>query len=187
MTERNDQDVVFSVLEEADMPADLDLAIRDILVECFPHNADHYARTRDWHSAPSWSVVGLEPDGTVAAHCAMVERTVEVAGNRRVTVAGVQGFSVRPGLRGTGFSDRLMKRALDEARSRGIDAGLLFCLPKLEAVYGRMGWRTVHYPVTTRDESGNPVPLPEKNIAMVIPLNIEEFPEGTVDLLGPDW
>ncbi|MHB9027263.1 MAG: GNAT family N-acetyltransferase, partial [Candidatus Latescibacterota bacterium] len=173
--------------EEDHMPADLDRKIRGILVECFPHNTDHYAQTRDWHSKPVWVVVGLAPDGTVAAHCAMVEREVKIAGMHRVTVAGVQGFSVRRPWQGTGLSDRLMARALDEARKRGIGAGLLFCLPQLERLYERMGWRAVHHPVTMRDEMGNPEPLPEKNIAMAIPLNIDTFPGGAINLRGPDW
>lgn len=187
MKERDLREITFSVVEEALMPEDLDRKIRDTLVECFPHNADHYAQTRGWHSAPSWIVVGLTPDGMVAAHCAMVERTVEIAESRRVTVAGVQGFSVRPAWRGTGISGGLMARALEEARGRGIEAGLLFCLPKLEEVYARMGWRAVPYPVTMRDTEGNPAPLPEKNIAMAVPLNIPEFPAGVIDLRGPDW
>jgi predicted N-acetyltransferase YhbS len=132
-------------------------------------------------------VVATAPDGTVAAHCAMVEREVAVDGGQMVTVAGVQGFSVRPPWRKAGLSDRIMALALTEARRRGIQAGLLFCLPGLERVYGRMGWRAVQFPVTMLDESGNPAPLPEKNIAMAIPLTIGSYPRGGIDLRGTDW
>ncbi len=182
-----DANITFRVIENESIPPELDRKIREILVECFPYNADHYRQIRAWHSTPTWIVAGFAPDGVVAAHCAIVEREVEIAGTRRVTVAGVQGFSVLPPWRGTGLSDRLMARTLAEARSRGIDAGLLFCLPQLEKLYGRMGWRAVYYPVTLWNETGNPGPLPEKNIAMTIPLNIETFPEGEIDLRGPDW
>jgi GNAT superfamily N-acetyltransferase len=187
MAEERNREISFVVVDEDRMPADLDRKIRETLVECFPHNTDHYSRTRDWHSKPAWVVVGLAPDGAVAAHCAMVGREVEIGGVHRVTVAGVQGFSVRRPWQGTRLSDRLMARALDEARNRGIDAGLLFCLPQLERLYERMGWRTVRYPVTVRDAAGNPEPLPDKNIAMAIPLNIGAFPGGEIDLRGPDW
>lgn len=179
--------LTFTIVEEKEMPEPLDLGIRELLVECFPHHAGHYSRTRAWHSRPSWAVTARTPDGTIAAHCAVVERTVAVADGRRVTVSGIQGFSVRPVWRKTGLSDRMMAIALTAARRRGMEAGLLFCAPCLERVYGRMGWRPVHFPVTMRDGEGNSAPIQENNIAMVIPLTIEEFPPGDIDLLGPDW
>lgn len=187
MSENDLSAITFTVIEEKAMPADLDQKIRSILVECFPHNTDHYSQTRDWHCSPAWVVVATTPDGDVAAHCAMVEREVAVGGNQRVTVAGVQGFSVRPPWRKAGLSDRIMAISLTEARRRGIQAGLLFCLPTLERVYGRMGWRTARCRVTMLDENGTPALLPEKNIAMVIPLAIDAFPAGDIDLQGADW
>jgi len=165
----------------------LDRRIRDTLVACFPADAEHFSRDRSWHTRPAWVVVTLDSDGMVVAHCAMVERAVAVGGHARVTVAGVQGFSVMPGWRGTGLSDRIMERAIEEARWRGVDAGLLFCLPELEKVYARTGWRTLDAAVFMRDDNGAPTPIPGKNIAMAIPLGISSFPPGDIDLLGPDW
>jgi GNAT superfamily N-acetyltransferase len=187
MSEDDLSAITFAVIEEKSMPADLDRKIREILVECFPHNTDHYSQTRDWHCSPAWVVIATAPDGAMAAHCAMVEREVAVGGNTHVTVAGVQGFSVRPPWRKAGLSDRIMAMALTEARRRGIQAGLLFCLPSLERVYRRMGWRTAQVTVTMLDENGKTTPLPEKNIAMVIPLTIDAFPDGDIDLRGTDW
>ena len=187
MSEDEPRTITFVVVEEQAISPDLDRGIRETLVECFPHNTDHYSRTRDWHCSPAWVVAANGPDGTVAAHCAMVEREVLVGGTQRVTVAGVQGFSVRPAWRKTGLSDRIMAIALAEARHRGIQAGLLFCLPSLERIYGRMGWRSAPFSVTMTDENGNPAPLPDKNIAMVIPLTIDVFPSGDIDLRGTDW
>ncbi len=187
MTKYIPTDIRFLVIDDENMPEDLDQKIRSILAECFPNNADHYSKIRHWHSRPAWVAAGIAPDGAVAAHCAMVEREVEINGRERVTVAGVQGFSVRPPWRGTGLSGCLMERALAEARKRGIGAGLLFCLPRLEKLYGRMGWLTVRGPVIMRDDAGKSEPLPEKNMAMYISLGGKSFPEGTIDLRGPDW
>jgi GNAT superfamily N-acetyltransferase len=187
MTETDANDLVFRVIAEESVTADLDRRIRDILVACFPADAAHFSHSRCWHSRPAWVVVALVRDGTVAAHCASVERGVMVCGTRPVTVAGVQGFSVMPDWRGSGLSDRIMEHAIEETRRRGIEAGLLFCLPELEKVYARMGWRRIDAAVVTRDGSGNPAPLPEKNITMAIPVAIPAFPPGDLDLMGPDW
>lgn len=187
MTETDANDLVFRVIAEESVTADLDHRIRDTLVACFPADAAHFSRSRSWHSRPAWVVVALAPDGSVAAHCAMVERRVVIHGKGALTVAGVQGFSVMPDWRRSGLSDRIMERAIEEMRRRGIEAGLLFCLPELEKVYVRTGWRRIKAAATMRDESGNPAPLPEKNITMAIPVTIPAFPRGDIDLMGPDW
>lgn len=179
--------LMFEVVDDTAVDMELDRRIRETLVTCFPADAEHFSRDRSWHTRPAWVVVALDSDGGVAAHCAMVERTVAVGGHARVTVVGVQGFSVMPGWRGTGLSDRIMERALEESRRRGVDAGLLFCLPELEKVYARTGWCTLRAEVLMRDDTGASAPIPGKNIAMAVPLGISSFPPGDIDLLGPDW
>jgi GNAT superfamily N-acetyltransferase len=179
--------LVFEVVDDKAVSTELDRRIRDTLVACFPADEEHFSRDRSWHTRPTWLVVALDSDGTVAAHCAMVERTVAVGGHARVTVAGVQGFSVLPGWRGTGLSDRIMERAIEESRRRAVDAGLLFCLPELEKVYARTGWRTIDTAVSMRENDGASAPIPGKNIAMAISLGIPAFPSGDIDLMGPDW
>ena len=188
MIQKTLHEITFAVYVDDGINEILDRLIRDELVECFPQDSDHFSHTRVWHTRPAWIVVGFAPDGTVAAYCAMVEKMISV-GNppQYIQAAGVQGFSVRPAWRKRGVSDRMMEIAVAEAKSRGLDAGLLFCLPVLEKLYGRMGWHTINTPVMVRDEQGRPAPLPEKNIAMIIPLNRREFPGGEVDIMGPDW
>lgn len=179
--------LVFEVMDDSRVDGDLDRRIRETLVACFPADEAHFSRDRTWHTRPVWVVLALEEDGTVAAHCAMVVRTVRAGGNAKVTVAGVQSFSVLPQWRGTGLSHRIMELALDEARRRNIDAGLLFCLPELEKVYERTGWRTIDASVFMRGDHDEPEPIPGKNIAMAAPLAISYFPPGDIDLMGPDW
>ena len=177
----------FEIFENDRVTGELDRRIRETLAVCFPDDAAHFLRDRSWNSRPAWVVVMRDPDGAVTAHCAMVVRTVMVDGDIPVTVAGVQGFSVLPRYRGTGLSDRLMERALAEARARNIEAGLLFCLPALEKVYARTGWRTLDAVAAMRGENGESAPIPGKNIVMAIPLSLPAFPAGDIDLMGPDW
>ena len=123
------------------------------------------------------------------AHIAVIERRVTV-GKRSipVTVAGLQCVFVRPPWRKTGLSDRIMGVVVEESRRRGLDTGLLFCLPVLEhKVYGRLGWKRNDVRVLASNDSGAKIPIPEKNIAMIIPITRKNFPEGDIDLEGPDW
>ncbi len=188
MQEQTSDEISFSIYNDDDINKNLDHLIRSILVECFPHNTDNFSQKRSWHSKPSWVVVGISRDGDIAAHCAVVERKISIGDMpEQLLVAGIQGFSVSPKWRKKHISDRMMEIAVSEAKRRGLDAGLLFCLPVLEKLYSRMGWNAIHVPVMVRDEQGRLSPLPEKNIAMIIPLNQNKFPGGAVDILGQDW
>ena len=134
----------------------------------------------------SWTVAALNGEGTVASSICVVERRVTV-GNRKLDIAGVGNVFALPPWRKTGLVDRVMTFTLEEAGRRGYDAGLLFCLPVLEKVYARMGWKKVEADVVMRDESGVCVPLPSKNITMAIPISLKAFPGGDIDIMGRDW
>ena len=176
------------VVQEADISRDLDAAIRACLVECFPDDKGAFTEQRWWHTRPAWTVIAEAPDAVVAGHLAMVERRVLVGPNGKpVDVAGVQSFAARAAWRATGLARRIMDMAVDEATRRGLDCGLLFCMPRLERLYTRMGWRKIDAAATMRDEQGRTRPIPGKNITMVRLLNVETFPQGDVDLGGADW
>ena len=183
------KDFAISVIKNKNVSPELDSAIREGLVECYPEDREFFSRCRFWHSVPEWIVCAFTSDGTVAGHTAIVERVITVGQDAvPVKVAGIQSVFVRPPWRKTGLSGRIMEIVLEEARSRDLDAGLLFCLPVLgDKVYGNMGWRQLDTAVFMKDDSGGRVPLPSKNIAMTIPITIREFPSGDIDLRGPDW
>jgi len=119
-------------------------------------------------------------------HVGVVERTITF-GRRAVDVAGVQSLAVARELRGTGLSGALMRESIAEAGRRGLSMGMLFCVPGLERFYSRLGWRRLHANVTMRDEHGRSVPLPAKNITMVLSLTGQALRPGDIDLCGPDW
>ena len=174
------------VIDEARLSPATDLAIRQLLCECFPAEREDFARRRAWHdSVPAYTVVARRAD-RITAHLAVVLRAVACAGGS-VTVAGVQSFCVAAPFRGTGLSGRLMAQALHEARRRGIGFGMLFCLPELAGVYRAWGWSPTDRPVAMLDEHGKSAPLPEKNICMLIELGEQRFPSGPLDLQGRDW
>jgi len=181
-------DIQFSVIREQDIPPDLDKAIRDLLVVCFPADRKYYQRQSWWHCIPVYRVLGRDLRGSIVAHAAIVERTVNIGDEPlMMRVAGVQGFCVSQDHRGTGLSKRMMSMAMEEAGRLRFDAGLLFCIGELEAVYVRMCWHKLNSDVYMLDEESGKIPIPAKNITMFCPLGKRQFPPGDIDLAGTDW
>lgn len=182
------RDIECSVVPEQEVLPDLDKAIRDILVACFPADRQYYQRQSWWHSAAIYRVLGRDRRGSIVAHAGVVERTVNVGRElSKVRVAGVQGFCVSQDYRGAGLSERMMLMAMTEAEDRGFEAGLLFCIDALDTVYGRMGWQRIDSDVYMLDEREAKTPIASKNITMFYPLGKSEFPPGDIDLAGADW
>jgi predicted N-acetyltransferase YhbS len=179
----------YIIINNGDISPDTDRKIREGLAESFPKDAAHYSRDRVWHSEPAWVALALTNDNRIAAHIAVVERTVTVVKpGIAVKIAGPGGVFVRPQWRKTGLSDHIMKHTLEEAKKRGCDGGLLFCKEVLaDKVYSRMGWQKVTDTTFMEDTDGRKVPRPDKDITMSIPLIIDMFPAGDIDLNGPDW
>jgi len=175
------------IIDEAHMTPEIDAAIRDGLCACFPADVATFSRTRAWHgSGPAYTVL-IGEERCVVAHLGAVQRLIGV-GQESLSIAGVQNVFVRPEHRGRGVVDRLLVAAMEEAKRRSIGAGLLFCLPKLEGIYARNGWRVIPWrKIWARRASGERYVLDEKNIAMFYPLRRESFPEGEIDLRGDDW
>jgi predicted N-acetyltransferase YhbS len=181
-----DKQPPLELIDEERVDATTDRAIRRLLCECFPADAEAYAQSRAWHDAtPAFSFV-VRDAGQLLGHVSIVVREIR-CDRTPVTVAGVQGLCVAARRRGTGLGPRLLTAARGEALRRGIRFGLLFCVPELEAYYGSQGWSRLDRPVTMLDEHGRPAPLPAKNIAMQIALAGEPLPAGPLDLRGRDW
>ena len=178
----------FSIINEDSISSDLDRVIRETLVTCFPADREYFQARSWWHCVPIYRVLGKGEGDSVTAHVAIVERSVVVGQSlSKVHVAGVQGFCVLPGYRGAGLSDKMMSIAMEEANRRGFDTGLLFCVDKLQTVYGRMGWHKLDSDVYMSDDKEGRKLIPAKNITMFYPIGIKQFPPGNIDLAGTDW
>lgn len=177
------------VVDTAISPA-LDVSIREGLCACFPPDREVFCRTRAWHgSHPTWSVLVTEDghDSRVVAHAGIVERQILI-GRERVCVAGVQNVYVLPENRGAGLFEQVMSAALEEARRRWLDFGVLFCSPEIGRKYARLGWLPLEgRNITRTDEHGRRQPLPPKNVTFYRLLTGRSLPTGDLDLLGNDW
>jgi GNAT superfamily N-acetyltransferase len=187
------------IVDEREITSILDAAVRGLLCECFPADAETFSVRRAWNDVhPAFSVLAWHGDG-LAGHVGVVEREIICGGVTdhakdavQVRVAGIQSLAVAQAWRRSGLSQRLMTVAMQEAKRRGVRFGLLFCLPKLERFYTDLGWRQIDRTVTMRDALGQSVPLPAKNIIMYLALGElaldgEPLPSGPIDLEGRDW
>jgi len=129
----------------------------------------------------------MEHGEAVIAHAGIVEREIR-AGTTPIRVAGVQNVLVLPEFRGQGLFRQVMCAAMEEARRRGLDLGLLFCTPEIGRKYTRLGWLLLTGRQVTRiDEHGRAQPLPAKNVTMFYGLRLEAVPPGDLHLQGNDW
>ena len=185
-TEYND--VSLSIVNEQDISPQLDRAIRELLVVCFPADRQYFERQSWWHCVPVYRVLGKNDKGTIVAQTAVVERIVIVGpAFSKVRVVGIQSFCVLRDYRRTRLSNKMMSVAMEEASKRGFDAGLLFCREPLEKVYGEMGWSRLDAAVYKTNEQKSKTLMPPAGITMFYPLTISQFPPGDIDLDGTDW
>jgi GNAT superfamily N-acetyltransferase len=181
-------DFAYSFIGETEISQELDRSIRHALAECFPADKEAFSRSSWWHSRPSWRILAYTAKNELAGHVAIVERDVTVGPQRSVVhTAGIQSVFVMPAQRGKGIADRLLMVAMEEAAVRHFDSGILFCVPELEKVYARTGWRKTVSSVYAIDDRYETVPTSEKNIIMIYPINNFVFPAGDICLNGPDW
>lgn len=174
------------ILNESDITADLDGRIRHTLSLCFPHRAEEFKHRR-WlnHNTPDFSVV-IDKYNTIAAHVAVIERMITV-GPCQLRVAGVGLVAVHPDHRRQGLTSRVIKLAMYEADRRGYDMGLLFCTKEIKPIYEKNGWKQIHHAHFVHVEHGHHKPFPDERLRLYFPLEIVEFPEGSVNLDGPKW
>lgn len=112
---------------------------------------------------------GIRRQGRLVAHAGWV-RVPLSAGSERWHAAGLGGVAVAPDLRGQGLARLVVTAAMEHARDVGdLAHGLLFCLPRLTTLYGRMGWQVLDDGVRVEQpDADDPVPMPLR--AMWTPL-----------------
>ncbi len=178
---------VLEIIQENKITAEVDKKIRSLLCHCFPNSKGYFSKKRSWNDvAPAYSLL-FEENKKIHGHVGVILRTIQAV-EEKIKIAGIQSLAVFKTLRGTGLAKELMVEAMEVALSKGIEFGLLFCVPELEKYYKKLGWKTVSEPVIMLDPHGNKVSIPSKNICMVIALKKKKpFPKGPIDIKGRDW
>jgi GNAT superfamily N-acetyltransferase len=126
----------------------------------------------------------LYSDGEPVSHVGVLKHVVNVNGEP-ATVGGVGGVVTLPGAQKKGLARRLMQHTAEFIeREWKVDAGLLFCLPKLTVYYEALGWHEVETSVLIEQPSGKIVsPLS----VMVLPLGEEVWSSGSIELGSLPW
>lgn len=173
------------LLKESQIDEALDIKIRAYLCRFFPHWEEIFSKRRAWHSAePVFTVLATAPDGAIAGHVAMVERTITTSWNARYSVASFQGVSVDMQYRKTGLSVKLLDLALDESRTMGYPYAIIFCREELVKFYERNGWQFPDDSMIMWRNRELPIRM-QSNCPMYRTLGDMPFPEGPIDVHNP--
>lgn len=126
----------------------------------------------------------LELDGQLVSHVGILKHAIRL-GARSVTFAGFGGVVTVPQAQGQGYASTLINKALGLAFDEWhVDAGLLFCLPRMLPYYERRGWGALEHPVLIDQPSGRiPAPLP----VMVYPADRRAWFGGDLELGSAPW
>lgn len=138
--------------------------------------------TMTWRSKDLHFV--LYDDQKPVSHVGVLKHEISVGGDS-VTVGGIGGVVTVPEAQKKGVAQHLVEHATSFlGRAWAVDAGLLFCLPKMESYYARLGWQTLEAPVTIEQPAGRIIsPLP----VMILPIRMTRWPTGDVDLQSLPW
>ncbi len=126
----------------------------------------------------------LYADEKPVSHVGLLRHEVKV-GDEPVKVAGVGGVVTVPAVQKQGVARKLMQHAARFMDTEwDVDAGLLFCLPKMEAYYARLGWQTIDGPVIVDQPTGR---VASPLLVMVLTFHNQAWPKGEVDLQSLPW
>lgn len=165
-------------LGTADLNTAESAAIRELLWAAFAHDEDDDQFTEDdWQHALGGVHFVLDADHAIAAHAAVVERELHVAG-RPLRTGYVEAVATRPGLQRTGLGTIVMRdvnRYIDEH----FELGALGT--SSHGFYHRLGWQTWRGPTSVRTDGG-PIPTPDEDGYMLVLLTRAS---PTLDLEAP--
>ena len=126
----------------------------------------------------------LYSDSRPVSHVGVLKHVVSVAGQPRA-IGGVGGVVTVPEAQKTGCARRLMEHAAEFfQREWKVEAGLLFCLKKLEPYYEALGWQTVAGPVLIEQPNGQ-IDSPLR--VMILPLRGQSWSHETIELRSLPW
>jgi predicted N-acetyltransferase YhbS len=167
---------------EPDVSHVLDAELRELISGCFdqPHNA-FFRERRYAQEMPLYRFIGRSEDGVLAAHLAVHEKRVTVAG-APLMVGGMAEVCVRSSQRGHGYMHRLLERAHRQLVENGIEHALLFGEP---ALYASSGYLPLSATVRRVDPKTRTVQDGVMAALLHRSLTDEPWPAGPIDLCGP--
>ena len=121
--------------------------------------------------------------GEVACHVGLFMRDA-TWNERPVRIGGIGGVATRADSRGRGLASSAMQRASQELKADGAQFALLFCEPRLMALYRRLGWQPFAGQVFVEQPQGRI----RFDVTDPMVLDLELAPRtGVLDLKGLPW
>jgi len=175
-------------VEERDFTDLLDRQVIALQRVAFPQE-EHFKMKRWVHTLPlphdrwfqAWA--GHELAASVWLH----HRTIHTpAGPCRV--GGIANVCSDPAWRGEGAARACMRAAMDYMdASPDIDFGLLFCGAGVRRFYEALGWRDTTNRYLARIPGHDAAPIHENAIVLRYDAGPTPWPDGDIDLNGPEW
>ncbi|MEO5941235.1 MAG: GNAT family N-acetyltransferase [Candidatus Limnocylindrales bacterium] len=137
-------------LATADVSATELAAIRALMDVAFGDDEEERFTDQDWAHGLGGIHIVLDVDGVIAAHAAVVEREIHVAG-RPLRAGYVEAVATAPERQGTGLGTRVMEAANALIRD-GFELGVLGT--GRHHFYERLGWETWHGQAFVRAQDG---------------------------------
>ena len=127
--------------------------------------------------------VGYE-DNEPVAHAGACLHTMRVNGDK-MRLGGLNSVITIPKARSKGYGGLVVEAAEIHMRNAmGVDFGMLFCHPELEAFYSRRGWQTIQGPVVIDQPDG---PRDSPHTVMVLPCKDQEWTNRPITLGSMPW
>lgn len=99
--------------------------------------------------------IGVRDDsGALVAAVGWTVVTLEIEGHGPFEVIGVGALIVRRDLRNSGLASPIMDLIVGRSAEMGLEYRMLFCEPRLEALYRRRGYELITDPVWVHQRSG---------------------------------
>jgi GNAT superfamily N-acetyltransferase len=134
-------------------------------------------------ATPEWRFLVHLADKPVV-HIAVLRRTVTVGG-RPVTVGGMTRLITVPQQRSRGLGTLALDHAARFTRDElSLPFAMGFCVERLIPFYRQRGWHEVDSRVLMDQPTGK---LLSPCACVVLPLRVEKWPQGEVDVGGLPW
>ncbi len=169
-------------LPDEAVDVELDAALRRLLSSCFTGPKDGVFRDQlFFREAPRHRLL-VHRDGELVAQVAAHDKTAD-SEDGSIRLLGIAEVCVAADCRGQGLVGRMLEAAHEWGIEREFDAAFLFGEAKY---YASAGYRPVHNPLRVTNPNGEVVEKVFAN-AMVRPLASNTWPDGLIDLRGPEF
>jgi GNAT superfamily N-acetyltransferase len=169
-------------VREPDVPERLDRELRELISGCFPQPRNAFFSERRYAlEMPGHRYLLRDEQGRLVGHLAIHEKRLSVD-TLELSVGGVAEVCVHESQRGRGHARRLLERAHEDLRARGVPFAVLFGEAEL---YISSGYLPLTAPIRRFDPETQRYETAPSRVALHRPLLGQAWPEGLIDLRGP--